>query len=102
MFQRKMDFKYIKFPVKIKDIHKIEKKNCIGISVFGYDNKVKCSICVSRNTFKIQIHSLLMGEESKRHYVLIKCFNKFLYDQPLHCGRKNFCCSLQAFSTKEY
>ena len=32
-----MDFKEIKFSVKIRDIPKIVEKNCI--SVFGYENK---------------------------------------------------------------
>ena len=40
-FSKKLDFKYIKFPVKIRDIHKIEKKNSIGISFFSYENKGK-------------------------------------------------------------
>ena len=31
---KSLDFKDIKFPVKTRDIHKIEKKNYIGISVF--------------------------------------------------------------------
>ena len=35
----------IKFPVKIKDIHKPEKKNSIDIRVLGYENKEKYSIC---------------------------------------------------------
>ena len=35
---RKLDFQDIKFPVKITDIHKIVKKNCIGIIVSGYDS----------------------------------------------------------------
>ena len=34
-FAKKLDFKDIKFPVKVRDIHKIEKNNSIGISVFG-------------------------------------------------------------------
>ena len=34
-FTRKCDFNGIKFPIKIRDIHKIEKKNCFSISVFG-------------------------------------------------------------------
>ena len=34
------DFEDIKFPVKIKDIHKTEKKNSISISVLGYEIKV--------------------------------------------------------------
>ena len=40
-FAKKLDFKDIIFPVKIRDIHKIEKKNSTGISVFGYENCFK-------------------------------------------------------------
>ena len=38
---KRLDFKDIKFLVKIRDIHKIEKKGYSGISVFGYENKEK-------------------------------------------------------------
>ena len=31
---------------------------------------------------------LLIGEESKRHYVLIKDFNTFMYDNTLIRGKK--------------
>ena len=37
-FAKKLDFKDKKFTVKVRDIHKIEKKNSIGISVFCYKN----------------------------------------------------------------
>ena len=48
------------------------------------------------------VDSLLIGEEGKRHYVLIKDFNTFMYDHTLHHGRKHFCCyCLQAFRTEE-
>ena len=48
-FAKRPDFKNIKFPVKITDIHKIEKKNSIGISVFGYENKEKISnLCIKK------------------------------------------------------
>ena len=40
-FSKKRDFKDMKFPVKIRNIHKIEKKNSITNSVFGYENKEK-------------------------------------------------------------
>ena len=36
---RKLDFNDIKPPVKVKDIYKIEGKNSIDISVFGYEDK---------------------------------------------------------------
>ena len=33
---------------------------------------------------------LLIGEEGKRNYVLIKDFNVFMYDHILHRGKKHF------------
>ena len=41
-FAKQLDFKYTKFPVKITDTHKIEKKNSIGISFLVM--KIKKSI----------------------------------------------------------
>ena len=40
-FAEKFGFNDIKFPVKIRDIHELGKKNSISISVFGYENKEK-------------------------------------------------------------
>ena len=47
-FSKRLEFKEINFPVKITDIHKLEKKNVMGISVFGYENKEKHPIYVSK------------------------------------------------------
>ena len=38
-FARKLNFEVIKFPVKIRDIYKIEKKHSVAISAFSYENK---------------------------------------------------------------
>ena len=46
-FAKRLDFKEMKFPVKTKDIHKTEKKNSIGVSVFGYENEEKFPIMKS-------------------------------------------------------
>ena len=43
---------------------------------------------------------LLTEEKSKRHYLLIKDFNTFMYDYALYHG-KHFCYCLQVFSTEE-
>ena len=44
-FAKVRDLKYdLKFPVKIRDIYKVKKKNCIGISIFDYENKEKYPI----------------------------------------------------------
>ena len=61
-FKKKLYFKDIKFPVETRDIHKIKNTNSIGISVFGYENKVKSSkkCCEDKN-----IDFLLIGEGEK-------------------------------------
>ena len=38
-FARQLDFKNIKFSVKITDIHNFDKKNCIINSISGYETK---------------------------------------------------------------
>ena len=53
-FARVLDFKDIRFPVKIRDIYKIEKTNSIAVSVFGYENKEKYPIHVSKKWKKCE------------------------------------------------
>ena len=52
-----------------------------------------------KSVVKKHVDLSLTGKEGKRHYVLFKDFNIFMYDHTLHRGRKHFCCyCLQAFS----
>ena len=45
---------------------------------------------------------LLIAEDEKRHYVLIKDFNRFMYNKTKHQHRKHFCMyCLQCFSSEE-
>ena len=59
-FAKKLDFKDIKVSVKMRDMHKIEKKNSIGISVFGYGNKEKHPIYVSKKCCEEKPADLLL------------------------------------------
>ena len=59
-FVEKIDFKDIKFPVKTRDVHKFEKKNSVGICVFGYGNKVKYTIYVSKKCYENKHVDLLL------------------------------------------
>ena len=80
-FAKKIDFKDIKFPVKIRDIHKIEKKNSIDISVFGYENKERHPIYISKKCCEEKhVDLLIIREEGKIHYAFIQDFNTFMYD----------------------
>ena len=90
-FARRLDFKDIKFPVKIRDILKIKNKSSIGISVFGYENKEKHPIYVLKICCEEKhVDLLFIGEGEKKHYVFIKDFNIFVYNHTSHCGRNSF------------
>ena len=71
-FAKRLGFKVIKFPVKIRDIHKIDKKNSIGISIFGYENKEKHPIYVSKLLLSITI----IGEGDKNTMFLSKILTR--------------------------
>ena len=96
-FAKRLDFKDIKFPVKIIDIHKMKRKNSIDSSVFGYENKGKCPIYVSKECEEKHVDLLLIGEGKKKHYVLIKYFNRFMYDHSLYRGRNIFVVIVYSF-----
>ena len=97
----KLDYQGIKFPVTIKQINKIEKQNNIRINVFGYEEKQPYPIYVSKEKFEDHIELLLITKDENKHYVLIKDFNKFMYQQTKHKERKHFCMHcLQCFSSE--
>ena len=52
-------------------------------------------------TYCLLCDLLLTGENGKRHYVLIKDFNTFMYNHTLNHGKKHFSCYfVQTFSTE--
>ena len=51
-FVKKPDFKYRKFPVKVRDIHKTEKNNSIAINLFPFENKEKHPIYLSKKCWE--------------------------------------------------
>ena len=67
------------------------KKDCISMSVFGYENREKNSVYISKNAFKRNVDLLLIEEEGKGNYVHFKDFNVLMYNQILHHDRKYFC-----------
>ena len=89
-FAKRLDVKEIKFPLKTRDILKFDS---ISITDFGYENKVKYLIYVSKKCFEDKHVDLsFAGEREKKQYVFIKDFNIFIYDHTLHRKRRYFCC----------
>ena len=98
MFESKLNFKDITFTTKIRNIHKIEKKNCVD-----YENCVDCvdhfwlrklrkisTLYVKKYFQETCWSSNIIIKKGKRQYVLIKDSNAFMYDHTLHLGKSIF------------
>ena len=100
-YVEKLDYSNIDFPVSVKHYRKIEKQNSINISVFGYEDRQPYPIYVSKEKYEDHMELLHVTKDENKHYVLIKDFNKFMYNQTKHKERKNFCMyCLQCFSSQ--
>ena len=97
----KLNYNGITFPVSQKQYQKIEKQKSIKINVFGYEERQPYPIHISKETFEDQMSLLLIAEKEKKHYILIRDFNRFMYNQSKHKKRKHFCmCCLQCFKSE--
>ena len=81
----------IERPVSQRQYNKIEKQNNIRINVFGYEKGQPFHIHISKEEFEDQMNLLLITKDEKRHYILIKDFSAFMYNQFKHKEKKHFC-----------
>ena len=96
-----MNYEGIEFPLSQKHYNKVKKQNSIKINVFGYEDGQPFPMNISKETFEDQMNLLLITKDEKKHYVLIKDFNAFMYNQSKHKERKHFCMyCLQCFSSE--
>ena len=79
------------FPSKLEIFTKLREKNCISISAIGYEYGEKYPIYIPKNTFNKHEDSLLIEDEGKSHYVLLKGFKRFMHNQILNGDKKYFC-----------
>ena len=97
-----LDYSGIEFPVEVKQCNKLEKQNSIRINVFSYENKKPFPIYVSKEKYENCLNLLLITNDEKTHYVLIKDFNRFMYNQTKHKSKKHFCMfCLQHFTSEK-
>ena len=87
----RLDYSGIEFPVTTKQYNKIEKQNEVNINVFGYEDKQPYPIYVSKEKYEDHMELLLITKDENKHYVLIKDFNKFMFNQTKHKNKRHFC-----------
>ena len=98
----KLDYSSIEFPVTVKQYNIIEKLNSINVNVFGYELGQPYPIYISKEKYQDHMELLLITKGENKHYVLIKDFNKFMYNQTKHEHKKHFCMyCLQCFSSED-
>ena len=98
----KLDYTDIEFPVTVKHYKRIEKQNSINVNVFGYELKQPFPIYVSKEKHHDHMELLMITKGENKHYVLMKDFNKFMYNQTKHGNKKHFCMHcLQCFSRED-
>ena len=100
-FIGRLNYEGIGFPVSQKQYNKIEKQNSIRINIFGYEKGQPYLIHISKEKFEHQMNLLLITKDKKRHYILIRDCNTFMYNQSKHKNKKHFCMyCLQCFSSE--
>ena len=77
-------------------------QNKICVNVFCYDNKLTYPVCLSDQKFNDNMDLLLISNEFQSHYIYIKDFDRFMFNNTKNRNKKHFCkCFLQCFSSKE-
>ena len=98
----KLDYTGIEFPVSVKQYNRIEEQNSINVNVFGYELGQPYPIYVSKEKYQDHMELLLITKGENKHYVLMRDFNKFMYNQTKHGHKKHFCMHcLQCFSRED-
>ena len=96
-----LNYEGIEFPVSQKQYNKTETQNSIRINVFGCEKEQPFPIHISKEKFEDQMNLLLITENEMKHYVLIKDFNVFMYNQTKYKEKKHFCMHcLQCFPSE--
>ena len=54
--------------------------NNININVLGYEKQKPYPVYISKEKFNDMLNLLLITKGKEQHYVLIKDFNKFMYN----------------------
>ena len=89
--------------MKARDYEIVEKRFNINVNVLRHQNKV-FPLYVSKKSNEKVLNVLLISNEEKSHYVVIKDFSRLMYSEvkTKKQHKKHFCMScLQNFTIKE-
>ena len=82
----------IVWPMKLKDIQKFEKMNNISVNVLGLNGTEVYPLRPSKFNYETEINLLLIHDDEKQHYCLIKDVSRLLSAQTSKKQHKKFFC----------
>ena len=94
---KSLNYDGIEFPVSKKDYFEIEAMNKININVFSYEDKMISPVYLSDQSFNDVLDLLLLNN----HYVLIKDFNRLMFNKNKCKNKKWFCKSCLRWFSNE-
>ena len=81
---KKLIYQGVNFPVSKKDYGRNEVMNKINVNVFSYENKVVYPVYLPDQKFDDCLDLLLVSNKFANHYVNIKDFNRFMFNNTKH------------------
>ena len=88
----KINMGNVKFPVKVKDIKKIEALNNLSIFVYEWNDDENCAVPIKFGSgIGKEINLFHINNEGKGHYLLIKDFNTFMRYRTKHRNTMFYC-----------
>ena len=82
--------KGITYPVAVKKVPTFEKQNNISVNVFGFEDEYY-PLYISPEQKETHVNLLLIHDEKKSHYCLIKNLGMMLSSQTKHNGKTYYC-----------
>ena len=78
-YEHELNMAGVAYPTPIKDVRKIESQNDLSINVFGYDDTDGVyPLYITRKVCETHINLLLITDEDKSQYCLIRNFSWFI------------------------
>ena len=100
-YEKDFDWDGIEFPVRFRDIKRLESKNEITINILAVEDK-KVYICRKGKEYTRSVNLMLITDGNKKHYVALKSLKRLLSSQKSkHKEPQHFCTNcLQGFATE--
>jgi len=88
----RLEWDVMEFPVCLQDIGKFEKSNDLSVNVFGYKKGYVYPLMVSSKQRERVVDLLLISDDEKQHYCLIKSLSRLLASQVSKAKCKRYFC----------